>query len=96
MPSFTRRLAAATLSVLGAAAGPVAAAVLLAGPAAAAAQIGSNTDIVTGRVEDQGGRPVAGAQVTVTSLETGTSRNRNTNDRGQFTVLFPTAAGATA
>jgi hypothetical protein len=65
-------------------------------PAAAAAQIGRTPTSSTGRVEDQGGRPVAGRAGYRDLLETGTSTHRNTNDRGQYTVLFPTAAGATA
>ncbi|GJG86684.1 hypothetical protein tb265_18650 [Gemmatimonadetes bacterium T265] len=62
-------------------------------PAALAAQVGSTTDIVTGKVVGAGSQPVAGAQVTVTSLETGVSRSRTTNDKGTYTVLFPDGGG---
>ena len=62
-------------------------------PAIAAAQVGSTTDIVTGKVVGTAGQPVAGAQVTVTSLETGVNRTRTTNDKGAYTVLFPDGGG---
>jgi hypothetical protein len=71
----------------------LAALTVLAAPAALAAQVGSTTDIVTGRVTGQAGQPVEGAQVTVTSLETGTSRSRNTNAQGRYTILFPDGGG---
>ncbi len=62
-------------------------------PAVAAAQVGSTTDIVTGKVVGTQGQPVANAQVTVTSLETGVSRTRSTNEKGTYTVLFPDGGG---
>ena len=65
----------------------------LAAPAVLGAQVGSTTDIVTGRVLGAGGQPVAGAQVTVTSLETGVNRTRATNEKGSYTVLFPDGGG---
>ena len=65
----------------------------LAAPAVAAAQVGSTTDIVTGKVVGAAGQPVVGAQVTVTSLETGVSRSRTTNDKGTYTILFPDGGG---
>ncbi len=71
----------------------VSAAVSAATPAVASAQVGSTTDIVTGKVAGVGGQPVAGAQVTVTSLETGVSRSRMTNEKGTYTVLFPDGGG---
>ena len=55
----------------------------------AAAQIGGTTDIITGTVVNAGGTPVAGAHVDVTSVETGITRTKTTNDKGQFTLLFP-------
>lgn len=73
--------------------GALAAAALAAVPAAVAAQVGSTTDIVTGKVVGAGNQPVANAQVTVTSLETGISRSRMTNDEGRYTVLFPDGGG---
>jgi hypothetical protein len=79
-------LAALGVAVLGAAPAALA-------PATAAAQVGSTTDIVTGRVTNAQGAPVEGAQVTATSLETGVSRSRATNARGQYTILFPDGGG---
>ncbi len=79
---------AALSATLGAAVGAAAVA-----PAVAAAQVGSTTDIVTGRVTNAQGAPVEGAQVTATSAETGVSRSRNTNARGQYTILFPDGGG---
>ena len=62
-------------------------------PATAAAQVGSTTDIVTGKVTNAQGAPVEGAQVTATSIETGVSRSRGTNAKGQYTILFPDGGG---
>ena len=58
-----------------------------------AAQVGATTDIVTGKVTTADGRPVANAQVAVQSVETQVTRNRTTNDRGQYTVVFPDGGG---
>ncbi|MDF1505530.1 carboxypeptidase regulatory-like domain-containing protein, partial [Roseisolibacter sp. H3M3-2] len=101
MPPAPRRAAARVLAraVVGAAVPvlpalpAVAVGALLAAPATAGAQVGSTTDIVTGRVLGAAGQPVEGAQVTVTSVETGVSRTRATNARGQYTVLFPDGGG---
>lgn len=57
------------------------------------AQVGSTTDIITGQVTNQQGAPVAGAQVTATSLETGVNRSRQTNAEGRYTILFPDGGG---
>jgi hypothetical protein len=59
----------------------------------AAAQVGSTTDIISGRVTNPQGQPVEGATVTATSLETRTSRSRTTNAKGQYTILFPDGGG---
>jgi hypothetical protein len=95
MPSRSCRTAARALAraVAGAALPAAAGAPLVAAPAVAAAQVGSTTDIVSGRVLGTNGQPVEGAQVTVTSVETGVSRSRTTNARGQYTVLFPDGGG---
>lgn len=62
-------------------------------PSAAGAQIGGTTDIITGTITGPGGAPLEGAEVRVTSLETGISRSRTTNDKGQYTLLFPDGGG---
>ncbi|GLC25601.1 carboxypeptidase regulatory-like domain-containing protein [Roseisolibacter agri] len=94
MPPAPRRVAAALLPVaLGGALGAGAVVALAALPAVAAAQVGSTTDIITGRVVGTNGQPIEGAQVTVTSVETGVNRTRATNAKGQYTVLFPDGGG---
>src|SRR3954468_8544360 len=60
---------------------------------AAHAQVGSSTDIITGTITGPDGRPIAGARVEVTSVETETKRSKTTNDRGQYTILFPDGGG---
>lgn len=57
------------------------------------AQTGSGTEIIVGRVLSIDGQPVGGARVEATSLETQTTRGRTTNDKGQFTILFPDGSG---
>lgn len=59
----------------------------------AAAQVGSSTDIITGVVTGPDGQPLRGATVAVTSLETEITRTRTTNEKGQFTILFPDGGG---
>ena len=56
-------------------------------PALAEAQVGS-TDIITGRVLGPDGQPVRGARVEATSIETGVTRARSTDDKGRYTILF--------
>jgi len=58
-------------------------------PTVGHAQTGGGTEIIVGRVIDTEGKPIADARVEATSIETQTTRGRNTNDRGQFTILFP-------
>ncbi len=41
---------------------------------------------VTGRVSDQAGAVVPGAQITVTNVDTGLSRESVTNNEGYFTI----------
>src|SRR5215212_10207764 len=62
-------------------------------PAAARAQLGGTTDIITGKVTGPTGAPIAGARVEVTSAETGTTRGKTTNDKGEYTLLFPDGGG---
>lgn len=75
-----------------ASAAPLLLALLLA-PALGSAQTGNGTEIIVGRVLDTEGKPVAGARVDAMSVETQTTRGRTTNDRGQFTILFPDGSG---
>src|SRR5947209_178982 len=58
------------------------------------AQVGSTTDIITGKITSPDGKPVVGARVDATSVETGVTRSRTTNDRGQYTILFPDGGGS--
>ncbi len=67
--------------------------VLLLAPRFAEAQVGSSTDIITGVVRNTENRPVANARIEVMSIETGTTRVRTTNDKGQYTLLFPDGGG---
>lgn len=58
-----------------------------------AAQVGSTTDILTGVVTDSTGRPLEGATVEATSVETQITRRTQTNDRGRYTIVFPDGGG---
>ena len=49
-------------------------------PASVRAQVGSSTDIITGKVTGPQGEPIAGARVEVMSLETQVTRFRTTNE----------------
>ena len=62
-------------------------------PASARAQVGSTTDIITGRVVGPDSIPLVGAKVDVTSAETQVTRSTRTNDRGRYTVVFPDGGG---
>lgn len=68
-------------------------AVALGVPAMARAQVGSTTDIITGKVTGPNGEPIAGARVEVLSLETQVTRFRTTNEKGQYTLLYPDGGG---
>ena len=57
------------------------------------AQVGTTTDIITGTVTGPDSQPLAGAVVTATSLETRVSRQRTTDARGRFTIVFPDGGG---
>ncbi|MFL5561493.1 MAG: carboxypeptidase regulatory-like domain-containing protein [Gemmatimonadaceae bacterium] len=62
-------------------------------PAIARAQVGSTTDIITGRVVGPDSVPLVGAKVDVISAETQVTRSTRTNDRGRYTVVFPDGGG---
>src|SRR5690242_15936770 len=63
-------------------------------PRDARAQVGSTTDIITGKVTSPDGKPIAGARVDAMSIETGVTRSRTTNEKGQYTILFPDGGGS--
>lgn len=63
-------------------------------PAPAAAQVGSSTDIILGRVSGPEGSPVEGARVEVTSTETGITRRKTTDAQGHYSILFPDGGGS--
>ena len=58
------------------------------------AQVGSTTDILTGKVTDTTGRPIEGATVSATSVETRVTRSRTTGKDGKYTILFPDGGGS--
>jgi hypothetical protein len=64
--------------------------VLLALPGVLQAQ---QNDILTGRVLGPDSLPLTGAQVVITSLETGTSKELVTDGRGRWTVIFSDGGG---
>ena len=61
----------------------------LLGVAPASAQVGTTTDVLTGLVRDSTGKPIVGAVVEATSLETQVVRTTKTDPRGRYTLLFP-------
>jgi hypothetical protein len=79
--------------ILSAAAFAAAMLIVAIAPAIAHAQVGSTTDIITGKVIGPTGQPIVGARVEVTSVELQTMRGRTTNDKGQYTLLFPDGGG---
>jgi hypothetical protein len=52
----------------------------------------SANDVITGRVTDLTGRPVADAQVGATSLRTGVTRAQTTDQEGRYRIYFPETA----
>jgi hypothetical protein len=58
-------------------------------PAALQAQPRGGTDILTGRVTDYNGKPIADAQVGATSLVSGLRRTHTTDVDGRFRIYFP-------
>jgi hypothetical protein len=63
-------------------------------PREARAQVGSTTDILTGHITTPDGKPIVGARVDAMSVETGVTRSRTTNEKGQYTILFPDGGGS--
>jgi hypothetical protein len=61
-------------------------------PAALQAQANPASDILTGRVTDLTGRPVADAQVGATSRRTGLTRSYVTDVEGRYRIYFPETA----
>ena len=61
----------------------------LAGAPSLRAQNDGPHDVLVGRITDIGGRPLADAQVGVTSLSTGKKRTFTTDEEGRYRVVFP-------
>jgi Carboxypeptidase regulatory-like domain len=61
-------------------------------PAALQAQPHLGNDVLTGRVTDLTGRPVADAQVGATSLGSGITRSHMTDADGRYKIYFPETA----
>jgi hypothetical protein len=61
-------------------------------PAAVRAQSKAGTDVLTGRVTDYNGKPVADAQVGATSLGSGVRRTNTTDADGRYRIYFPETA----
>jgi hypothetical protein len=61
-------------------------------PAAIRAQTEGRADILTGRVTDLTGKPVADAQVGATSLGSGRTRSYTTDAEGRYKIFFPETA----
>src|SRR5258705_11653192 len=69
-------------------------ALLIAVASRAAAQVGSTTDIIMGRVTAPDSSPIVGARVEVTSAETGITRRKTTNEKGEYSIIFPDGGGS--
>lgn len=54
---------------------------------------GGSADIITGRVTGPDSLPVRGARVEATSVETGVTRSRSTDDQGRYTIVFLDGGG---
>src|SRR5688500_18279193 len=57
-------------------------------------QVRSTTDIILGRVTGPDSLALENARVEVTSAESGITRNRLTNAKGQYSIVFPDGGGA--
>ncbi|MDB4890048.1 MAG: hypothetical protein JWL61_1903 [Gemmatimonadetes bacterium] len=66
----------------------------MAGALPARAQVGSTTDIIMGKVTGPDANPVVGARVEVKSVETGITRRKTTNDKGDYSIIFPDGGGS--
>lgn len=53
------------------------------------AQTHGGVDILSGHVTDLTGKPIADAQVGVTSLRSGLTRSNTTDERGRYRIFFP-------
>ncbi|MEO8333481.1 MAG: carboxypeptidase regulatory-like domain-containing protein [bacterium] len=58
------------------------------------AQVGSTTDIIMGKVTGPDTTPVVGARIEVKSLETGITRRKTTNEKGEYSIIFPDGGGS--
>jgi hypothetical protein len=56
------------------------------------AQAIPGSDVISGRVTDLTGHPIANAQIAVTSARTGKTRSQSTDDDGRYKIYFPEAA----
>jgi len=61
-------------------------------PAALSAQTGARVDVLSGRVTDLTGKPIADAQVGATSLGSGHTRSYTTDEQGRYRIFFPETA----
>jgi hypothetical protein len=61
-------------------------------PATLRAQSDAGSDVLTGRVTDYNGRPVADAQVGVTAVGSGLTRSHSTDAEGRYKIYFPEMA----
>ncbi len=57
------------------------------------AQVGTTTDIITGRVLGPDGKPLENVTVAAQSAETGITRTKRTGADGRYTILFPDGGG---
>ncbi|MDB4913206.1 MAG: hypothetical protein JWM95_850 [Gemmatimonadetes bacterium] len=71
----------------------IAIALLVAASRPARAQVGSTTDIVMGKVVGPDSQPVVGARIELKSTETGITRRKTTNDKGEYSIIFPDGGG---
>jgi hypothetical protein len=67
-------------------------AVLALVPQGIRAQTSPGSDVITGRVTDLTGHPIATAQIEVTSTSTGKTRSQSTDDNGRYRIYFPETA----
>ncbi len=56
------------------------------------AQTAPGSDVISGRVTDLTGHPIANAQIGVTSARTGKTRSQSTDDDGHYRIFFPETA----
>lgn len=61
-------------------------------PTVVQAQAIPGSDVLSGRVTDLTGHPIANAQIGVTSARTGVTRSQTTDDTGRYRIYFPERA----